>query len=227
MLRLDSVSRTFKGPNGTVHPLRDASFEVKSHDFVIVQGPSGTGKTTLLLIAGAMLKPLSGKVTIDEIDPYSLSPSKRSVLRSEKIGFIFQQFHLIPYLSVLDNIIIAANHNARKEKAFDKAHDLVRQFGIEARVHHKPSQLSTGEQQRTALARALINDPCLILADEPTGNLDQENTDQVFGHLAQIAENGTAVVAVTHDTTGTEYATKIMHLREGKIEITSRSKGIS
>lgn len=218
MLRLESVSRTFQGPNGTVEPLRDTSFEVQSNDFVIVQGPSGTGKTTLLLIAGAMLKPLSGTVTIDNIDPYALSASKRSQLRAQKLGFIFQQFHLIPYLSVLDNILIAAKHNGNKEKTVDKAHDLVRQFGIQDRLHHKPSQLSTGEQQRTALARALINDPCLILADEPTGNLDQENTEQVFGHLRQIAENGTAVVAVTHDTTGTEYATRVMHLRDGKME---------
>ena len=217
ILQCTNVSRSFAGPNGTVHALSDVSLRAESGELVAVRGPSGCGKTTLLLVAGALLKPSSGEVRLDSQDPYGLSPNRRSGLRAEAIGFVFQQFYLVPYLDVLDNVLAPSVARPQPDAAA-RARELVQRFGLEHRLHHVPSQLSTGERQRTALARALMNRPKLILADEPTGNLDDANGDVVLHHLSEFAQGGGAALVVTHDARVAEIAHRTLTMDNGKLQ---------
>lgn len=217
VLELEGVSRRFRGPDGLVEAVRDVSLRVEPGEVVAVQGPSGSGKTTLLLMAGGLLSPSAGRVTLAGRDPYRLSPDARSALRAEKIGFVFQQFHLLPYLTVKENVLIpSAAHPL--QGALDRARELIRHFDLEPRANHRPAQLSTGERQRTALARALLRKPALVLADEPTGNLDRENADRVLAGLAEFASRGGSVMIVTHDTGIGACASRVLRLLNGRLE---------
>jgi putative ABC transport system ATP-binding protein len=204
MLILETISKTYKGPDGPVTVLNSLSLTVTPGEVVAVQGPSGSGKTTLLLIAGGLLKPDTGVVAVDRQSVYELSPNGRSGLRAEKIGFVFQQFHLIPYLTVLENVL-APSVVRPDPGAREHAQELIRHFRIDHRMNHVPAQLSMGECQRVALARALLNDPAVILADEPTGNLDEENGHIILQYLAEFAKQDRAVLIVTHDAQVFEY----------------------
>jgi ABC-type lipoprotein export system ATPase subunit len=195
----------------------DISLAVGTGEFVAIQGPSGCGKTTLILVAGALLQPTHGQVLIDGQNPYFLSHEKRATFRAATIGFVFQQFHLIPYLSVLDNIL-APSLARNVAGAGQRAQELLTQFGLEPRARHLSADLSTGERQRTALARALLTRPKLLLADEPTGNLDQENGALVLRCLADFARSGGTVLLVTHDPRAAEYADRIVKMNRGKLE---------
>jgi ABC-type lipoprotein export system ATPase subunit len=192
------------------------SLTVAPGEFVAVQGPSGCGKTTLLLAAGGLLQPSSGLVLVNGQDPYALSPEDRARFRAAHLGFVFQQFHLIPYLSVLDNVL-APCIALPPAGAGDRACELIAHFGLEDRALHVPAELSTGERQRVALARALLNRPKLLLADEPTGNLDRDNARIVLGYLAEFAKSGGAVLLVTHDAAAAEFAQRTLRLIEGRL----------
>ena len=213
MLALDNVTKQFDGPDGVVRALVDFSLRVERGKFIAVQGPSGCGKTTLLFTAGALLAPEGGEVRIDDVNPYHLAPDRRARLRAEKIGFVFQQFYLIPYLNVLDNIL-APSIAIPCPQAAERARELIGHFNLESRINHVPAELSTGERQRVALARALLNRPGLLLADEPTGNLDRENARIVLGYIAEFAEAGGAVLLVTHDPFAAEFAGQIIHMEQ-------------
>jgi len=216
MLEFENISKSFDGPAGKIQVLNSISFSISAGELVSIQGPSGCGKTTLLLIAGGLLNPNDGKVLIDGKNPYQLGTNPRSRLRAEKVGFVFQQFYLVPYLSVLENVLAPSlAKNARNIKS--RAHQLIDHFNLRHRINHVPNQLSTGECQRTALARALLNEPKIILADEPTGNLDDENGKVVLDCLAEFAENGGAVLVVTHDSRVSEFAHKEIKLIDGAI----------
>src|SRR3989339_45331 len=190
ILELKNISKTYLKSKCDVLALKNISLALKPKDFVVVQGSSGCGKTTLLLIAGGLLKPDSGKVLMDNRDFYTLSSEKRAQIRALRIGFVFQQFFLIPYLNVLDNIL-SASLGVKTKQTKERAMDL---------INHFPSELSTGERQRVALARAVFNKPKLILADEPTGNLDAKNAAIVVSYLKEFAKKGSAVLLVTHST---------------------------
>lgn len=217
-LRLEHVSKSYTGKAGTVRALSDVSLELQDGEFVAVMGPSGCGKSTLLLTAGGLLKPDSGEVHIAGENPYILSSDARAGFRGGKVGFVFQQFHLVPYLNVLDNVLTPSlalkNANGALKQ---RASELVRHFGLEHRQRHVPSELSSGERQRVALARALLNQPSLLLADEPTGNLDAENAAAVLGYLKEFAEAGGAVLLVTHDDRARPFAHRTVRLRDGRI----------
>jgi len=216
VVELEGISKSFLGPDGPVHAVRDVSLEVEPGAFVALHGPSGSGKTTLLLIAGALLHPDKGTVAIAGERPYELGQNERSTLRAVKIGFVFQQHHLVPYLNVLDNVLTASL--AKPQGGIqDRAKELLRQVKLEHRLRHFPAQLSTGEQQRVALARAVLNDPEVILADEPTGNLDEENGKAVLTFLAQHARDGRAVLVISHDAEVAGMANKRIEIREGAI----------
>ncbi len=215
LLELHNMSKSFTGPNGQVHAVTGVSLVVEAGEFVAVRGPSGCGKTTLLLAAGALLAPDEGEVHIAGENPYRLSPEQRARFRAERIGFVFQQFHLVPYLDVLDNITVPALASASKDRR-QRAEELATQFGLADRRHHVPAQLSTGERQRTALARALLNEPQLVLADEPTGNLDGDNARAVFTALSDFARGGGGVLLVTHDPLAAEHAVRCIEMRNGK-----------
>ena len=198
MLQIENLVKTFPGPDGPVAALQDVRLSVPAGGFVAVRGPSGCGKSTLLLAAGGLSAPDSGRVLLDGRDVYALPPSARASLRASMIGFVFQRFHLVPYLSVLDNVV-SPSLAGPVPGAGARARELLERFGLSHRLGHLPGQLSTGERQRTALARALLNRPRLLLADEPTGNLDAENAGIVLQALCDFAAGGGAVLLATHD----------------------------
>lgn len=214
ILRMADISKTYRGRSGEVVALERINLSVDTGQFVAIQGPSGCGKSTLLLIAGGLLAPDSGTVHIGETDPFSQSAEQRARLRAEKIGFVFQQFHLIPYLNVIENILtpVLAGNAA---DAAQRADQLLARFGLSDRRNHVPAELSTGERQRTAMARALLNEPQLLLADEPTGNLDGENAQTVLDDLAEFSESGGAVLLVTHDSAAAQRAGRTIVMQNG------------
>ena len=216
LISLDHITKSYTGDVENVVAVDDVSVSVDSGEFVAVVGPSGCGKTTRLLVAGGLLRPDSGQVTIDGADPYSLSTEQRARFRAERIGFVFQQFHLVPYLNVLDNVLAPALVTG-DPTARQRADGLVQRFGLADRVRHRPGQLSTGERQRVALARALLNEPKVILADEPTGNLDGENSDEVLKALQAFANEGGAVLLVTHDPNAVAFAGRKVVLAGGQL----------
>ena len=216
LLDLQNLEKMYHTAKGDVRALDDLSLSVDSGQFRAVRGPSGCGKTTLLLIAGGLLAPDAGKVLVNGTNPYDLSPDERARFRADHMGFVFQQFHLVPYLCVLDNILapaMASNLTGARERA----EELMGHFGLQERSHHVPAQLSTGERQRTALARALLNRPKVLLADEPTGNLDDENAVAVLGYLKEFAADGGAVLLVTHDSRAVEYADSVSSIERGRL----------
>ncbi|MCL4109439.1 UNVERIFIED_CONTAM: hypothetical protein GTU68_043667 [Idotea baltica] len=217
ILTAENLSKTFTTKEGDVCAVDGVSFSLESGDFVAMHGASGCGKSTLLLMAGALLSPTSGSVMIAGDDPYSLGPEARAAFRGEHIGFVFQQFHLIPYLDIRDNILVNELASPTGDDLSERADALLEKFQLCHRKHHVPSRLSVGEQQRAALARALMRDPKLILADEPTGNLDSENSAIILDHLSEFAESGGAVLMVTHDDRARAAAKRGMELAAGKL----------
>ena len=216
MLQLNTVTKIYLGKTESVVALETITMNVNMGEFVSVQGPSGSGKTTLLLTAGGLLLPDEGFISIDGNDLYGMSPDERAGFRASTIGFVFQQFHLIPYLTVLENVLVPslAIHN---EDAETRARELLDRLNMTGRLHHVPSELSTGERQRTAMARALLNNPRLLLADEPTGNLDRDNGDIIMVTFNEFAQAGGAVLLVTHDETVSQYAHRSVRLENGRI----------
>ena len=192
------------------------SLEIASGEFVAMGGSSGCGKSTILLIAGGLLRPDQGELEIMGTRPYEVDSTRRASIRSQYIGFVFQQFHLVPYLDALDNVLAPTLARSLPD-AEDKAMALLEKFGLTERRHHVPSALSVGEQQRVALARALLLEPKLLLADEPTGNLDPENTDSILDHLVAFAKEGGAVLMVTHDDLAANRASRSIRMEKGSI----------
>ena len=216
MLKLDQVSKVYSSHQQQVKAVDQVTLHVQAGEAVALQGPSGCGKTTMLLMSGALLRPTSGTISVQGTDPYSLSANQRSAFRARHIGFVFQQFHLIPYLNVVQNIL-TANVPAQRADARHRADELIRQFRLEDRTEHLPAELSVGEKQRVALARAVFNQPALVLADEPTGNLDPDNAQIVLDALRQYADDGAAVLIVTHDPSAAARAHRIVHLDKGRV----------
>ncbi len=211
MIHVVDLMKTYRGTRGDVLALDGVTLEVKAGEFLAVQGPSGCGKTTLLLAVGGLLVPSAGCVRVDGIDPFLLSPNERARWRARAVGFVFQQFHLVPYLDTLDNVMAASLPCPTADVA-ERAYDLLTRFHMVHRVHHVPAELSTGERQRVALARALLNRPQILLADEPTGNLDDESSDVVLESLAEFAHDGGAVLLVTHDAKAARRADRSVHI---------------
>ena len=216
MVRLQNVSKTYRGKTEAVPAVDDVTLTVEAGEFVSVQGPSGCGKTTLLLVAGGLLRPDRGSVRLDGEDPYALPPEERARMRADRVGFVFQRFHLMPYLTVLDNVL-SASLARPSDGARDRAMALIEHVGLAPRLDHVPAELSTGERQRVALARALLNEPRVLLADEPTGNLDPTSGDTVLKYLSDFAAGGGAVLLVTHDVRAADYAGRIVHMAGGQV----------
>ena len=218
MIALQSVTKRFQHRGGPVTALDDVSLEVAKGDFVAGIGPSGSGKSTLLHLAGGMLSPTSGKVRIGRESLYDLSSDQRSALRKTKIGFVFQTFNLVPYLTALENVqvplVLAGAEDGEQKR---RAESLLRRVGLSDRLDHKPCELSVGQQQRVALARMLANDPALILADEPTGNLDPETSASIMDFLGELNDEGRTIVMVTHDLRLAARAKRSLRLVAGKL----------
>jgi putative ABC transport system ATP-binding protein len=219
IIQAENVSKIYHVGKVDVPALRGASFNVERGEFVSIVGPSGSGKSTLFYILGGLTRATSGRVLIDGVDFAQLSDAKRTALRKSKIGFVFQKFNLLPTLDAQTNIGIAheiAGKNGELDHAYlDK---IIGLLGLTGRLHHRPSELSGGEQQRVALARALINHPALILADEPTGNLDTKNSDIVLKMLRQSnQELGQTVLMITHNPEAASVGDRVIHMRDGEI----------
>jgi len=212
------LKKTYRVGKIDVPALRGISFQVERGEFVTVVGPSGSGKSTLFYLLGGLTRADSGSVTIDGVDFATLSDGDRTKLRKSKIGFVFQKFNLLPTLNARANIDIAADIAglSRPDPAYFKK--ITELLGIDRRLDHRPSELSGGEQQRVALARALINRPAIVLADEPTGNLDSKNSEIVLNMLRQSnKELGQTVLMITHNPEAAEYGDRIIHMRDGQI----------
>lgn len=217
IVNLENVSKAYQTRRGRLMALDGVSLKIEKGEFLVIRGHSGSGKTTLLLAIGGMLRPTSGKVIVNDSDVYAMSERKRAKFRAKNIGFVFQMFHLVPYLNVIENALLPAGV-AQDKVGRTEARELLEQLNISEREYHRPSELSAGERQRTAIARALLNNPGIVLADEPTGNLDPENAAEVIGHLVEYNNNGGTVIVVTHGSAADQYANRIIHLREGRIE---------
>lgn len=214
MIRIEKVTLTYTKGEHVVKALDEISISVSKGEFVVVKGSSGCGKTTLLLTAGGLLHPQEGTIRMNGQDINELSPEDMANFRAANIGFVFQQYHLIPYLSIIENVSVpslAQHSNESKNRALELINDL----GLKERMHHTPAELSAGEKQRTALARALLYNPPIILADEITGNLDHENASIVLNKLKQFTKSGGTVLLVTHDEKAFSYADRIIEMRNG------------
>ena len=218
MLKMEKVSKSYQHRGQVVKALDGATVQIGKGDFVSVVGPSGSGKSTLLLMLGGMLSPSSGRVLLQDESIYDLTSDGRARLRKENIGFVFQTFNLVPYLTALENVQIPLYlAGADENRQTETATALLKRVGLGDRLDHKPTELSVGQQQRVALARMLANDPAVILADEPTGNLDPETADQVIRFFEEFNEEGRTIVMVTHDPQAAARASRILKLADGRI----------
>ncbi|MGL6018887.1 MAG: ABC transporter ATP-binding protein [Gibbsiella quercinecans] len=199
---------------GQVTALDDINLHIQRGEFVAIMGASGSGKTTLMNILTCLDTATSGQVFLDGTDAATLDEEGRRRFRAEKIGLVFQQFHLIPYLNALENVMLAQHYHSVTDEAAAKA--VLAQVGLEHRMTHLPNQLSGGEQQRVCIARALVNEPPVIFADEPTGNLDEENEQRVLDVLKALHRQGRTIVMVTHNPALGEFADRIIRLQHGK-----------
>ncbi|MBN2023740.1 MAG: ABC transporter ATP-binding protein [Pirellulales bacterium] len=222
MIQLDHIAKVYPRADGLVHALVGVNLEVPRGRFVAIRGPSGCGKSTLLSIVGALGSPTSGRAVVAGEDLAALSPGGKARFRARTIGFVFQMFHLLPYLTVLENVVAAVSPEHRAD-GVRRAVELLSRFGLARRRGHRPAELSAGERQRTAIARAMVNQPAVLLADEPTGNLDPDNASEVMAILADYHRQGGTVLLVTHDEAATAVAQQVILMRDGAIEDAART----
>jgi len=219
-----NISRVFPMPAGAVTAVADVSLEIRPGDHIAIRGPSGCGKSTLLHMLGCVEAPTAGTLLFRGDDVTQLSDRQRSLLRLRQIGFVFQRFFLLPMLTAAENIELPQSEaNVPKTERRQRTQELLEYVGLAARAAHRPSELSGGEMQRVAIARALANKPGLLLADEPTGELDRATGEQIASLLDRVNADGTALVIVTHDPALAERSTRILSMRDGRIEGESTS----
>ncbi len=215
------VYKTYEQAGKALHVLKGVSLKIAQGDFLAIVGPSGAGKSTLLHILGGLDRPTDGQVFFEEAEVYKMNDQKRSAFRNEKIGFVFQFYHLLPEFDALENVILPAlvkSDMANKQEIEHKGLRILDRIGLKGRVHHKPNQLSGGEQQRVAIARALMNDPKVIFCDEPTGNLDSETGHGIIKLLMELnQERKQTIVLVTHDKYIAELSRRVIQMKDGQI----------
>lgn len=218
LITAEKLTKSYGNGDARVQALKDVSLEIGSGDFVALMGPSGSGKSTLLSILGALNTPDMGKYLVDGIDVYSLDRDRRADFRREYLGFVFQDFHLVPYLSLRENVMLplTTKHLPGREKR-DMAQDALTRVGLGDKGDRLPSQVSGGEQERSAIARAIVNQPPIILADEPTGNLDAANGQAVMGLLRGLAEEGVTIIMVTHSREFGAFADRTLSVADGRL----------
>lgn len=219
MIQVDHASKLFPGKNGApVTALKDISLDVDPGEFVMIVGPSGSGKSTLLFTIGGMQHPTEGRVLFMDCDIYSLGATKRAALRRTRIGFVFQTFNLVPYLSCLDNVVVPAVLAGKsRSTSLRSAKNLLERLGLADRLKHRPSELSVGERQRVALCRSLINEPDIILADEPTGNLDETMTDEVMDIFRSLNAGGQTIMMATHNLPLAKQGSRLVALQDASV----------
>ena len=221
MIELKNIHKYYRNGKEDIHVLKGIDLNIDRGEIVAILGPSGAGKSTLLHILGGLDKPTKGQVRFEDKSLWELPQKELSGIRNSLIGFVFQFYHLLPEFTVLENVLMPAliNKNRDTQDKKEKAAGLLKSFGLEKRAGHFPSQLSGGEQQRTAIARALINEPKLLLCDEPTGNLDSENGQEVCRLLKKLnQERAMAIIMVTHNLDMAKFASKVYNIRDGHLQ---------
>jgi putative ABC transport system ATP-binding protein len=217
IIQTENLTKVYRVGKVDVEALRGVSFEVEKGEFVSIVGPSGSGKSTLFYLIGGLTQPTSGRVAIDGVDFAQLSDAERTAMRRKKIAFVFQKFNLLPTLDAMNNILVASDISGN-EVDRDFLGKITKLLGIDKRLNHRPAELSGGEQQRVALARALVTRPAIVLADEPTGNLDSKNSEVVLEMLRRTnKEFGQTVLMITHNPEAAGYGDRMIHMRDGQI----------
>uniref|UniRef100_A0A832E9Q5 ABC transporter ATP-binding protein n=1 Tax=Desulfacinum infernum TaxID=35837 RepID=A0A832E9Q5_9BACT len=220
VVRLVDVTKVFRMGQEEVHALRGVTLEIKAGEYMSIMGPSGSGKSTLFNMIGALDKPTSGRVFIDEVDVAQLDAYELAWLRCRKIGYIFQTFNLIQVMTAIENVTLPMIFAGMgRDEYMDKGMELLRLVGLAERFQHKPAELSGGQQQRVAVARALANDPAIILADEPTGNLDLTTGEEIITLLKELSqERGVTIISATHDIKMINVSDRVVWIRDGRID---------
>lgn len=225
VLKLQGIRKTYRMGETEVHALGGVDFSVRSGEWLSVIGPSGSGKSTLLHILGLLDKPTEGSMFIDGIDVFKLDDAARSHIRGKKIGFIFQSFHLISSLNAIENVMLPMMfYGVDPAQREERAREALETLGMGDRMHHKPSELSGGQRQRVAIARSLVNNPSILLADEPTGNLDSKSGEEVIKIFEDLHTQGRTIIVVTHDQNIASHGEKVVRIKDGMIERIERGK---
>ncbi|MEG8946456.1 ABC transporter ATP-binding protein [Rosettibacter firmus] len=218
LVEINQISKVYETGGVKITAVNNVSFTISNNELITIMGESGSGKTTLLTIMGGLCKPTSGKVIVDGLDIYSLNQNSLADFRKEYLGFVFQTFQLIPYLTVEENVMLPlAISDLRKKQKKEIVYSILEKVHIKDKSKRLINELSGGEQQRVAIARALVNDPLIILADEPTGNLDSKTSKEIINIFLSLVSEGKTVVMVTHNKEYTKYATRVIELSDGKI----------
>lgn len=218
ILQTENLTKIYKIGKVETHALRGVSLDIKAGEFVAVMGQSGCGKSTLLHLLGGLLSPTSGKIIIDGEDISQVSDAQRTDIRRRKIGFVFQRFNLFPTLTAEGNLKLAEKIHSGNGGNQERRHEVLKLLKLESRMHHKPLEMSGGEQQRVALARAIINSPAIILADEPTGNLDSENSEIVLDMFRELNDKfRQTIIMITHNPEAARHCTRTIQMRDGQI----------
>mgnify|MGYP001595193350 FL=1 len=223
LIEMNSICKSYRNIGFETKVLKDVTLHIKEGDYVSIIGPSGAGKSTLMAIMGCLSQPTSGEYILDNEDVGKLNDRKLSRVRNEKIGFVFQAFHLLPGVTAMENVslpLVYAKNPPRNIK--ERARELLTKVGLEHRLHHTPGQLSGGEQQRVTIARSLINDPRIILADEPTGNLDSKNGVETMKTFDNLIKEGKTIILITHDQEVAQHADRIISIRDGQVASDSK-----
>jgi putative ABC transport system ATP-binding protein len=219
LIQVNDLVKTFQSGEEVVHAVNRISLDIQLGEFTAITGTSGSGKSTLLTILGGLSHPTKGRVVVDDIDIYDLSKEQRADFRKEYVGFVFQSFHLLPYLNVLENVMIPlAISDIKPYEKRTMALSMLEKVNLKNKAHRLPNELSGGEQERVAIARALVNEPPIILADEPTGNLDSNTSKVVMQLFKQLNDEGQTIVMVTHDEQNLKYATRNIQLVDGNLK---------
>ena len=217
MIEIENLCKSFQRPGEmSLHVLQEVNFSVEEGEFIAIVGPSGSGKTTLMNILGLLDRPDSGDYALQGRSVAQLSPTERAQLRNDTIGFVFQQFHLLPRTTATENVELPMVYSTQADSRIrERAVRALCRVGLEERLSHYPNELSGGQQQRVAIARALVNDPGVILADEPTGNLDRKSGQQIMALLRELNRNGSTIVLITHDEALAHQASRVVHIENG------------
>ena len=219
LIEIQDVTKKYHGQEGEVQALKGVTCEIHEKEFVAVMGPSGSGKSTLLTMLGVLSAPTTGKVLIDDIDVYALSREQQADFRSEYIGFVFQQFQLIPYLTAAENVMLPlAITKLSNSEQLERAYKVLERVGLKGKESRLPSELSGGEQERVAIARAIVNNPAIVMADEPTGSLDTKTGEEILQLFKDLNNEGLTIIMVTHNPDNLRHVGRAIRIRDGRID---------
>jgi putative ABC transport system ATP-binding protein len=222
IIRVEDITKVYGKGDAQVRALDGVSLEIRENEFVAIMGPSGSGKSTMMNILGCLDRPTSGQYFLAEEDVSNLDKTQLAIIRNQRLGFVFQSFNLLPRTSALENVMLpllySRNGHLSDAEQKEKAMKVLADVGLADRVDHQPQELSGGQVQRVAIARALVNDPVLILADEPTGNLDSKSGEEIMEVLTELHQKGSTIVMVTHEDTIAEHAQRVIHFLDGRID---------